>query len=128
MRDIFKKDLDLETNKTTSTPNAQETSQAPESPQTTEEPEEIDYPQFEEPTNAPDVLDLLASFQKMKTEEQKLLEIKKQILTKQQDLQNKLIKEIEKKKTTIANLTSEIPDLQNTCKQLGQALGAEVCS
>ena len=126
MRDIFKKDSDPETNKTTSTPNEQETPQAPESPQTTEEPEQIDYPQFEEPTNAQDVLDLLASFQKMKTEEQKLLEIKKQILTKQQDLQSKLIKEIEKKKTTIANLTSEIPDLQNRCKQLGQALIADI--
>ena len=75
--------------------------------------------------NNSDTLELLTSFQKMKSEEQRLLELKQQILSKQRDLQNKLEKEIEKMKATISNLTSEIPDLQNKTKQLGEALGID---
>ena len=139
---MFKKDPDPETNKTTSIQNEQETPREPKITQTTEETEQIDYPQFEqidfpkfeqigyqqfeESPNATDVLDLLESLEKMRTEEQRLIEIKEQILTKQHDLERKLLKEIEEKKITIANLTLEIPDLQNRCKQLGQALGADI--
>jgi hypothetical protein len=40
----------------------------------------------------------------------------------QQNLQSKLVKEIEKKKTTINDLISQIENLQSTNKQLLQAL------
>ena len=136
MPDIFKKDPDPETNKITSIQN--EPKMLPE-PKTTEQIaypqfelvdfpkfELIDCPRFEESPKAPTVLDLLGSLEKMKTEEQRLLEIKKQILAKQHDLESKLIKKIETKKIAIANLISEIPNLQDRCKQLGQALEADI--
>jgi hypothetical protein len=68
----------------------------------------------------------LESFQKISVEEQRLLEIKQQMLEKQRDLQNRLVKEIERKKIMIANLTSEISDFQNRIQQLGQALGGNI--
>ena len=88
--------------------------------------EQIDNLQFDKLPNNSDVLELLNSFQEMRAEEQRLLEIKQQLLAQQHGLQNKLIKEIEKKKATIADLTSEIPDLQKKTKQLGDALGIEI--
>ncbi len=94
--------------------------------QTRGEDEQVDDMQLE---NLPDnfnIKKLLANFQKMKSEEQRLLELKQQILSKQRDLQNKLEKEIEKMKTTISNLTTEIPDLQNKTKQLEEAVGVEI--
>jgi hypothetical protein len=97
-----------------------------ESLQIVKEAGQIDHQQSEELPNTPDILDLVESFQKVRTEEQRLLEIKQQILAKQHDLQNKIVKEIEKKKATIANLTSEIPDLQNRIKNLRQALGVDI--
>ena len=80
----------------------------------------VDRPQTEELPNASNLLDLLTSFQEMRTEEQKLLGIKQHLLTTQQDLYIKLAKEIDKKKETIANLTLEIPNLQNKCHQIGE--------
>ena len=71
-------------------------------------------------------LDLLTSLQKMKTEEQALLEQKQRLVATEQNLHNKLVKEMERKKTTIANLISEITDLQNRTKQLEEALGIEI--
>ena len=76
--------------------------------------------------NTPDVLDLLAAFQKMKIDEQELLKIKQVLLTTQQELQSKLEEEVNKKKMAIDELKSEIPDLQNKCRQLGQILGIDI--
>jgi len=81
-----------------------------------------DSPQIEESTNTPDV-DLLASFQKMRTEEQELLEIKEDLLTKERDLQSKLVKEIDRKKVAIDVLKSEIQNLENKCQEMAQVLG-----
>ena len=61
----------------------------------------------------------------MRAEEQRLVELKQQILIKQQDLQNILVKEMEKMKAKIANLSSEIPDLQNKTQKLGEALSID---
>jgi gas vesicle protein len=119
MRDVFKKDPSSETDKIELLKNEQEMSQ------TSEEPEQVVALQNDETSNNPGVLDLLESFQKMRTEEQKLFEIKQHLLTTQQDLQSRLVKEIDKKKIAIDNLKSEIPDLQNRCKQLGQVLGID---
>jgi hypothetical protein len=88
--------------------------------------EQLGSTQFEKFSANPDVLDFLAFFQKISVEEQRLLEIKQQMLEKQRDLQNRLVKEIERKKIMIANLTSEISDFQNRIQQLGQALGGNI--
>ena len=98
LRDVFKKDTPSNTN------------------------EPADNLQIDEESDTSSVLDLLSSLQEMNTKEQKLLEIKQRLMETQQDLQSKLIKEIEKKKTTINNLTSQIENLQSTNKQLLQAL------
>ena len=98
LRDVFKKDTPSNTN------------------------EPADNLQIDEESDTSSVLDLLSSLQEMNTKEQKLLEIKQRLMETQQDLQSKLIKEIEKKKTTINNLTSQIENLQNTSKRLSQAL------
>ena len=83
---------------------------------------QADNPKFEKLSSDSDVSELLASFQKMRLEEQRLLETKQQLLSKQNDLRNKLLREIEKTKIAIANLTSELPDIQNKTKLLGEAL------
>jgi hypothetical protein len=86
----------------------------------------IDTLQISESPNSINDLDLLTSLQKMKTEEQALLEQKQRLVATEQNLHNKLVKEIERKKTTIANLTSEITDLQNRTKQLEEALDIDI--
>ena len=87
---------------------------------------QIDALQIAESPNSINDLDLLASLQKMKTEEQALLEQKQRLVATEQNLHNKLVKEIESKRATIANLISEITDLQNRTKQLGEALGIDI--
>jgi hypothetical protein len=62
----------------------------------------------------------------MKTEEQALLEQKQRLVATEQNLHNKLVKEMEKRKATIANLISEITDLQNRTKQIGEELGIDI--
>ena len=111
-----------EANKTVTIPNEQENTQKLKSPQETKQ---LDHLEVEETMNNPDTLQLLESYQKMKAEEQRLIEQKQQILAKQQDLQNTLLKEIEKMKAKIANLSSEIPELENKTQKLGEALGID---
>jgi sulfur relay (sulfurtransferase) DsrC/TusE family protein len=123
--DLFKKGPAPETNKITSVQNEQNMPQEPKTPETADK---VDSPQVEELPNVPDVLDLSVSFQKMRTEEQELLETKQALLKTQQDLQSKLVKEIAKKKMAIDELKSEIPDIQNRCRQLGQVLGVDIYS
>jgi predicted transcriptional regulator len=83
-----------------------------------------DSPPIREPTNTSDVPDLLASFQKMRTEERELLETKEDLLAKERDLQSKLVEEIGKKKIAIDVLKSEVQNLENRCKEMSQALGS----
>jgi hypothetical protein len=123
MREIYKKESD--SFQEASTINSIQCNQEnPKTPKTTEDIEKIDSLQFEKFSNDSDVL--LESFQKISVEEQRLLEIKQQMLEKQRDLQNRLVKEIERKKIMIANLTSEIPDLQSRTRQLGEALSVDI--
>jgi hypothetical protein len=123
MFEINKKDPATEINEIISIQNEQEMPQIPKIPETIAK---VDQPQTEELPNASNLLDLLTSFQEMRTEEQKLLGIKQHLLTTQQDLYIKLAKEIDKKKETIANLTLEIPHLQNKCHQIGEILGVDI--
>ena len=84
---------------------------------------EIDSDLEIESPNSINDLDLLTSLQKMKTEEQALLEQKQRLVATEQNLHNKLVKEIERKKTTIKNLKTEILDHINKCEELSQVLG-----
>lgn len=81
--------------------------------------EEKDQVQVEVSTDKKNVLDSLASLQ---TEEQKLLEKKENLLGIEEALKSKLVEEINRKKTAIIALKSEISTLQNGCNQLEQII------
>ena len=83
---------------------------------------QIDPLQISESTNSINDLDLLAILRKMITEEQTLLEQKQRLLEEGQDLYSKLVKEVEKKKTAINNLKTEIPSILNRNKEISQTL------
>ncbi len=98
---------------------------------TTEEPEwseptnELNQTKSQVPcesTNSIDVSELYLSYQKIKTEEQELLDRKQELLSIKQDLQERLLKEITKKKKAIEALQLEISALQNTCREISQGL------
>jgi hypothetical protein len=74
--------------------------------------------QIAEPPNTPDDLDLLESCPKNKSRRKRTARTKIRPINNTQQLYNKLIEEIEKKKTAINNLKTEI----NRCKELTQAL------
>ena len=122
MFDVFKKDADAESDKIKSIPRVDATPQKLETLQTTNQSQQIVWPQFRDSSSTINDLDLLASLQKMKTEEQELVEQKQRLLATEQNLHNKLVKEIDNKKMVISNLKSEIPDLLNKCKELDQAI------
>ena len=88
-----------------------------------EDDQQISPQQPIESTDYPDSPELLDSLQKMNEEEKKLNEIKMNLLETQLELQNTLINEIDKKKKTIAHLSTEISTLQNDCQLLSEALG-----
>ena len=94
-------------------------------PKTLETLGRVDSSKIEESLGSSNVLELLTFLQEMNREEQRLVEAKKYLLEKQHDLKSKLVEEISKKKMAIDELRSEIPDLQDRCKKLGQALGID---
>jgi hypothetical protein len=126
MRSLLTKDprpkSDREVNIITSIPSEQEDAQKLKSPSEANQPNDLHDPKT---MNSHDTVQLLESFQKMKAEEQRLVELKQKILAKQYDLQNALAKEMEKMKAKIANLASEIPELENKTQKLGDALGMD---
>ena len=85
--------------------------------------QQIDALQIAESPNSINDLDLLASLQKMKTEEQALLEQKQRLVATEQNLHNKLVKEMERKKIAIKSLKTEILGHINRCEELSQVLG-----
>jgi hypothetical protein len=91
-----------------------------------EETGQIIHVELEKLAINPDVSDLLTSYREIRAEEQRLLEIRQQTLSKQNDLKNKLIKAIEKRKASITNLTSEIAYLNNRNLLLEQALDSNI--
>jgi hypothetical protein len=103
-----------------------EVNQEDETLPSTQGAKQLEGLQLAESPNSSNDLDLLASLQKMKTEEQALLEQKQRLVATEQNLHNKLVKEMEKRKATIANLISEITDLQNRTKQIGEELGIDI--
>jgi hypothetical protein len=122
MFDKIQKDMELESDKMTSIPMGKTTPQKLETAQTTDRSHQTDPLKFAEPSNSTNGLDLVASFQKMKKEEQELLEQKQRLVATEQNLHGKLVKEMEKKKTAINNAKTEIQDRANRCKELSRAL------
>lgn len=74
------------------------------------------------PMNSPAISELYASYQKIKTEEQELLDRKQNLLSMEQNLIEKLSKEINIKKKSIKVLNQEITALENTCREISQEL------
>ena len=122
MFDKIQKDMDLEADKMTPIPILKTNPQKLETPQTTDRSRQTDPLKFTEPSNSINGLDLVASLQKMKKEEQELLEQKQRLVATEQNLHDKLVKEMEKKKTAINNAKTEILDRANRCKELSRAL------
>jgi len=89
---------------------------------------QTDTPQLEKLPKNLDVLELIAFFQKLKLEEQRLLHLKHQLLLEQNDLQTRLLREIQKTKAAITNLNSELPDLHNKTKLLEEAAEIDIRS
>lgn len=75
-----------------------------------------------ESMNSLDISELYESYQKLKTEEQKLLEHKQDLLSTEQGLRENLLTEISKKKKAIETLHLEIAALEKTCKEISQGL------
>lgn len=122
MRSLLVKEQHREENIITSIPNEPENTEKPKSPGEAKQPSNLQPAKM---TNNPDATELLESYQNMKAEEQRLIEQKQQLLMKQRDFQSALVKEMEKMKATIANLNSEIPELENKTRKLGEALGKD---
>jgi predicted transcriptional regulator len=70
--------------------------------------------------------ELVSTFQKIKTEEQKLTEQKQELSFKEKDLRRKIMEEIAKKQKAIQELKVEIQSLQDGCYNLTQALCADL--
>ena len=67
--------------------------------------------------------DLIATLKNVKTEEKELLNQRKELEIRENDLRNQAIEEIENKKRLIAGLKTQIAFQQNKCSELEQALG-----
>jgi hypothetical protein len=119
MIDLFKKDLAQHDNIYAALQNAQTKNQEPK---TIAVADKAEQPETAKQSNEIDTSELVASFQKIKTEEQALLEIKQQLLATHLDLQCKLVKEIDKKKLNIDSLKSEVHILETNCQVLSQAV------
>ncbi len=97
-----------------------------ESLQTSEGTKQIDLMPVAEPSSSISDLDLLASLQmaslqKMKAEEQELIEQKQRLVATEKEFHSRLVNEIEKKKNALKILNNEIIDLRNKCNELSRA-------
>ena len=72
--------------------------------------------------NSLDVSELFMAYQKLKAEEQGLIDRKQDLLAMERGLQNRLTQEICKKKRTIKELKVEIHALRNTCREIKKEL------
>ncbi len=101
----------------------------PEEPEliqvTNESPDQIETQNDYQSLNSLDVSELTTAYQKLKTEEQELIECKQDLLAMEQGLQNRLIQEICRKKKAIEDLQREVLALQNTCREIAQELDVQ---
>lgn len=93
----------------------------PEPPKSEEDLSRVE-PQ-DKPMDSVDVSELFTSYQKLKTEEQELIDQKQNLLAMQTNLREKLTQEIYRKKKAVEDLHAEISTLQNTCREIQQELG-----
>ena len=119
MIDLFKKDLAQHDNIYAALQNAQIKNQEPKPIIIVDKEEQLETAKHADDI---DTSELVASFQKIKTEEQALLEAKQQLLATNLDLRSKLVKEIDKKKLNIDSLKSQVHILETNCKVLSQAV------
>ena len=71
-----------------------------------------------------DVSELFTSYQRLKAEEQGLIDCRQDSLAIERSLQDRLSKEIRKKKKAIEELQTEISAIQNTCREIEKELGS----
>ena len=90
-----------------------------------ESPDQIETQSDYQSLNSLDVSELTTAYQKLKTEEQELIECKQDLLAMEQGLQNRLIQEICRKKKAIEDLQREVLALQNTCREIAQELDVQ---
>jgi hypothetical protein len=84
----------------------------------------VDQPPEVEFKKTADLSAMLADLQKMRLEEAALLGVKQHLSVTQQELENKIIKEMERTKQNIYGLSSEIDVLEKNCKKLSEVFTA----
>jgi len=94
-----------------------------ELPQKTVDPHQTDHSQIADTAGTTEDMRLLMALQKIKTEEKVLLVEKQQLLAMEKDLQNKIVEEIQKKRTDLDDLKAEISEIEGRCKKISEALG-----
>jgi hypothetical protein len=99
------------------------TTNEPELLQVPTDPDQMEQQSSYMPTDSFDVSDLFATYEKLKTEEQELVDCKQNLLATEQSLRNRLKLEICKKKKDIKELQVEIAALENTCEEIKLELG-----
>jgi predicted transcriptional regulator len=87
---------------------------------------ESSQPSAESSVDTMSVSELVSTFQKIKTEEQKLTEQRQELSCKEKELRRKIVQEITEKQKTIKELKAEIQSLQDRCYTLTQALCADL--
>jgi hypothetical protein len=97
--------------------NDQKIPQEVKSSQTTDKMDQLQNIEFSEPNDASN---MLSELQKMRLEEAALRGVKEHLIATQKELQNKVIKEMEKTKIEIYSLRSEIDMLETNCKELSE--------
>jgi hypothetical protein len=89
---------------------------------------QIETQSYYQSLNSLDVSELILSYQKLKTEEQELIESKQNLQEMEQDLRGRLIREICKKKKAVEELRDEINFIQNICKEIDKELDSQPTS
>jgi hypothetical protein len=72
--------------------------------------------------NSIDISELIKHYQELKTNEQELVDKRQYLLVMEQDLRNRLIQEICRKRKVIKELQDGISTLQSTCREIVQEL------
>lgn len=101
--------------------NAQKIHQEPKMPQIARK---VDRQQNSKRPKHFHIYSILEDFQKMILEEAALLGVKQYLSEIQIELQNKIIKEMDRKKVHICSLRSEIDVLESNCRKLSEVVPA----
>jgi regulator of replication initiation timing len=95
----------------------------PELPQiNTSDSDKIESQSNCQSTDSQDITELIKSYQELKNDEQELIDERKSLLIMEQDLRNRLIQEVSKKRKVVKELQDEISALQSTCREINQEI------